>query len=362
MIPPHVAVVSARPHLVAEVSRLCAMAGQPVRVAASAPEIARACRAAVLTVVDDCSVDAVGEVVGSCNSDVVVVTDDVGRVASWQAAVRLGARCVVTLPEGAAELLDLLAMAGERSGPVGPLIGVLGGRGGAGASTFAIAVSWAVAQRAVPVTLVDLDPVGGGIDVALGLENAAGLRWPDLRDAHGVIASSALREQLPSVGALAVVSASSRRGGDDSPAQLPSRRAVASVIDAGRRGGGAAVVDLPRHPSDVVDATVAACTVLLLVVAADVRAVSAATSVLRRVQPMCDDIRVVVRVEPRSRLREHDVVAALGLPHAATVRAEPAVTAAIDRAQLLSWLRRSRLARAAHRTVDEIVPAALGNL
>ena len=218
MVPPHVAVVSARPHVVAEVSRLCAMAGQPVHVAASAPELARACRAAVLAVVDEGSLDAVGDVVGGCACDVVVVTDDADRVATWQAAVRLGARRVVALPEGAAELLDLLAMAAERPGPPGPLIGVLGGRGGAGASTLAIALGWVVAQRGVPVTLVDLDPVGGGIDVALGLENTAGLRWPDLGDAHGVISSSALREQLPSVGALAVVSAASRRGDDDSAA------------------------------------------------------------------------------------------------------------------------------------------------
>lgn len=357
MVSQRVAIVSSRPQLAAEISRLCAIAGHPVEVASAARDVARVCRAALVTVVDDGAADALGELVGGHCGDVVVVTEDADTVSAWQAAVRLGARRVVSLPDGAAELLDVLAMAGERPGPPGPLIGVLGGSGGAGASTLAVALARELAGRDAPVTLVDLDAAGGGLDLALGLESASGLRWPELADARGVVASAALREQLPSVAGIAVVSAESRSRADDyAVSPLPDRRAVASVIDAGRRGGAAVVVDLPRSQSELADAVVATCTTMLVVVRAEVRAVAAATSVVRRLRPMCDDLRVVVRVDPRSRLRDRDVVAALGLAHVATVHREAGVTAATDRADLLKWLRGSRLARAAKTIADEIVP------
>jgi len=354
--PQHVAVISRRPTLVAEISRLCAMAGQQVQLASSEPDIARVCRSAALVVVDDCSVDAVATL-GAIRSDVVVVTDDPEQVTTWRAAVRLGARRVVALPAGAAELLDLLAMASERRGAPGPLVGVIGGRGGAGASTLTVALGWALAQRSAATMLVDLDPAGGGLDVALGLENATGLRWPDLRESRGVVSSSALRDQLPSRHGITVVSAAKRPDqGALATDLLPDRDALRSVVDAGRRGGGVVVADLPRYSFDVVDAVVADCTVVLLVVPADVRAVAAATAVARRLHPMCDDLRVVVRLDVRTRLRERDVVTALGFDHAATIRTETGLTAATDRAQLLEALRRSRLGRSARTLAGVVVP------
>jgi len=61
------------------------------------------------------------------------------------------------------------------------VLGVVGGSGGVGASTFA-AVLAAVTGRAM---LVDLDVVGGGIDVLLGIEDVAGARWSGLRVGGG---------------------------------------------------------------------------------------------------------------------------------------------------------------------------------
>ncbi|HEX4655704.1 MAG TPA: septum site-determining protein Ssd [Mycobacteriales bacterium] len=361
MRPQRVAVVSSRPQLVAEVSRLCAMAGQPVEVAEPGPEVARACRSSALIVVDDDSVQAVEAATGPDRPDVVIVTDDADRVETWQAAVRLGASRVVTLPGGAAELLDLLALVGEQPGSPGPLVGVIGGRGGAGASTLAVALGWAFARRDAAVMLVDLDQSGGGLDLALGVEHVPGLRWPDLYDANGVVASLALREQLPSLDGMTILSTGSRLRGRESPMHsLPDRRAVSSVIDAGRRGGGVVVADLPRGSAESVDAVVAACTVLLLVVPAEVRAVAAATSVGRRVQSLCADVRTVVRLDQRCRLRERDVVNALGFAHAATVRTESGVTAAIDRAQLPAWLRRARMGRTARSLAGVILTSGSG--
>ena len=61
------------------------------------------------------------------------------------------------------------------------MFGVVGGSGGVGASTFA-AVLAAVTARAM---LVDIDVVGGGIDVLLGIEDVPGARWSGLRVGGG---------------------------------------------------------------------------------------------------------------------------------------------------------------------------------
>ena len=61
-----------------------------------------------------------------------------------------------------------------------PVIGVVGGCGGAGASTFACVLA-ATAATGWPAVLVDLDPVAGGIDVLLGIEAVPGARWSGLR-------------------------------------------------------------------------------------------------------------------------------------------------------------------------------------
>ena len=58
-----------------------------------------------------------------------------------------------------------------------PVLAVVGGSGGVGASTFAAAL----ATAAAPATLIDLDPVSGGIDVLLGIEDVPGARWSGLR-------------------------------------------------------------------------------------------------------------------------------------------------------------------------------------
>src|SRR5690349_916184 len=73
-------------------------------------------------------------------------------------------------PRPCASLLDM-----------GLVLGVVGGSGGVGASSFA-AVLAATAGRSL---LVDLDVAGGGLDVVLGIEAEAGARWSGLHLAGG---------------------------------------------------------------------------------------------------------------------------------------------------------------------------------
>lgn len=349
----HVAVISRDLAFTAEVRRLAALAGRTVLVAGQPGDCARVCRNAALVVVDADAADVVDAAVDMRN--VAVVADDPRRISSWELAVRLGARRVLTLPAETAGLLDLIALAGERSGPPGPLIAVAGGSGGAGASVFAVALGWAFAQTGRSTTAVDLDVSGGGLDVLVGLERADGLRWHDLVGARGVVASTSLREQLPTVDGLAVLSVcNGLRFGDESESGLPDRAAMAAVLAAARRGGDVVVADLPRQCDEDIDAVVASCDTLLLVLPAQVRAVSAAACVVRRWRALCTDIRLVVRADGRRRLHHRDIAKSLALPHLATFAAESGVAGAVERGQLLQSLRRSALGRTARAVVDQL--------
>lgn len=116
---------------------------------------------------------------------------------------------------------------------MGRVIGVVGGSGGVGASSFA-AVLAAVAGDAV---LVDLDVTGGGIDVLLGIESVSGARWSGLRLAGGRLAPDVFLGGLPQWGSVPVLAA-------DVPELDPD--AVGQVLDVARAAG-SVVVDLPRR-------------------------------------------------------------------------------------------------------------------
>ncbi len=353
----HVAVITRDAGLTAEVRRLAALAGRSVAVVGQVADCVRVCRAAALVVLDAAAADLLDDALPL--ADLVVVTDDPHRVASWELAVRAGARRVLTLPADTAVLLDLLALAGERPGPSGPLIGVVGGCGGAGASVLTVALGWAFGRAGRPTTVVDLDVGGGGLDVLVGLERVEGLRWGDLVDARGVVASASLRTQLPAVDGLAVLSTVGGSPGNGAAGpSLPGRAAMTSVLAAARRGGDVVVADVPRYPDDDVCSVVASCDAMLIVVPAQVRAVAAAAGVVRNVRVLCNDIHLAVRSDGRGGLHERDVANALELPLTAVVRTESRLSAAVERGLLVPALRKSALARTAHALVGRLCGTA----
>ena len=109
----------------------------------------------------------------------------------------------------------------------GRVLAVAGGRGGAGASTLACALA-RTAARSAPALLVDADPLGGGLDLAMGVEAAAGLRWPHLVGAEGRTDPHELTAALPAVDGVSVLS---WHRGD--PTELPPA-AMESVLGAAR--------------------------------------------------------------------------------------------------------------------------------
>jgi len=148
----------------------------------------------------------------------------------------------------------------------GPVLGVVGGSGGVGASTFA-AVLAAAAGRAM---LVDLDVVGGGIDVLLGIEDIPGARWSGLRVGGGRLDPGLLADGLPHWGLLPVLAA------DAAPA---SAEAVRQVLDAAAVLG-PVIVDLGRGSTAQRAAAVARCALVVLLAVAEVRGLIAARAVV----------------------------------------------------------------------------------
>jgi secretion/DNA translocation related CpaE-like protein len=257
---------------------------------------------------------------------VVLVGPAAGPEPPWDLADLVGAEHIALLPAAAPWLTDRLAMtAGVR--PPGRLVAVIGGRGGAGASVLATALAVTAARCDQRALLIDGDPLGGGLDLALGWEGLDGLRWPGLAHTSGPVSPPALVSALPCRGELAVL-ACDRSDESDLPLD-----AMVAALDAGRRGRDLVVVDLPRHLNDAAAVTLTAADRVLLVVPAELRACASASRVASAVQVHTDAVSVVVRGPAPGRLRAREIAKALGLPLAGTLRSEPALARGLERGE-----------------------------
>lgn len=175
------------------------------------------------------------------------------------------------------------------------VLGVVGGSGGVGASTFA-AVLAAAAGRSL---LVDLDVASGGVDVALGVESVAGARWSGLHVAGGHLEPEVLLAGLPRWGPCSVLAA-------DVPALDPD--AVLQVLDAASSAV-PVVLDLPRPPCPERAAGLLHCDLVVIVARADVGGLVAAHAVASALPEL--PIGVVLR---RGDVPTRDAAALVGAP------------------------------------------------
>jgi secretion/DNA translocation related CpaE-like protein len=279
---------------------------------------------------------------------VVLVTPHAATAELWGIADTVGAEEVIGLQGDEDDVLERLADVTEPPARA-RVIGVLGGRGGAGASTVAAGLALTAAGRG-PSWLIDLDPIGGGADAGLGGELSAGARWRDLETLTGRLSPQALRAAVPQIAGVAVVAAGGGMRAELTP------EAVQAVMSAAARDGGTTVLDLGRSATPARDVAVAAVDDLLLVVPAELRAVIAARQVVQSLGPHTPRPHVVVRVVTGA-MPSGDVAGGLGFSLAGELPDEVTVRVAIQTGEPAALLRGTRLAALCE---EILLPAAIG--
>lgn len=161
-------------------------------------------------------------------------------------------------------------MAQTSSGEPFGVLGVLGGCGGAGASSLVGAL--AVCSRAAPM-VVDLDALGGGIDVVFGAEDQSGARWSGLHTSGGRLDPAQLREGLPRWAGVPVLACDS--------SAVPDADAVGSVLRAAAEVG-PVIVDLGRCSTPARSVALELLSSIVLVVPAEIRGATAAAAMRTR--------------------------------------------------------------------------------
>lgn len=202
---------------------------------------------------------------------------------------------------------------------------MLGGRGGAGASTLAGGLAVTAARDGLRTLLLDADPLGGGLDLVLGWEETEGLRWEAVAEAGGHVDASALLRALPSRGDLVLLSYG-RNGVHPVPAD-----AMAVTLDVARDRRDLTVVDVPRHLDDAATTALQAADRAYLIVPAELRATAAAARVAATARFHCRHLAVVVRGPAPGRLRAREVARSLGLPLAGSLRPEQTLCQELER-------------------------------
>lgn len=269
----------------------------------------------------------------------------------FRTALALGAENVAELPLSETWLVEVLTDAGDGGAARGVTIGVLGGSGGAGATVFASALAVTLG-RSWRTLLVDADPLGAGIDRVLGMESLDGIRWDALNNTTGRLSARSLRDALPHRGGVSVLT-----WAGDRPAGLQAF-AVREVLSAGQRGHDAIVLDLPRHPDQVVEEVLSRCDHLVLVCGVTVPAVTSASRVAARLAAVSATGHLVVRgsagVDPA------EIARVLRLPLVAAMADQRGLDEAVDLGAGPIRSRRGALARSARLVAGRVVrPAAL---
>ena len=195
------------------------------------------------------------------------VPDELFRVA-----LAVGAESVAAFPGSESWLVEELTDLGDQRTGRALTLGVVGGSGGVGATTFACALGQ-VASRSGQAVVIDLDPLGPGIDRVLGLEAREGMRWDELGQPTGRLSARSLRQALPRSGGLGVLTWNA------GPHGTLQAFAVREALSAAQRGHDTVVLDLPRCRDSLLEEVVARCDKVLVVTAPTVSGVASAARV-----------------------------------------------------------------------------------
>lgn len=352
-----VLVVTRDETLLEDLLRLAAAAGSRLEVARETTSALRGWSTAGLVLLGADLLAALAEQHPPRRDQVHVLTRTPPDPGVFQAALAAGALDVVELPAADRWLVELLTDAGDSRGATvgvgGRTVGVLGGCGGVGASTFAAALA-CVGAAGGSSALVDLDPLGAGLDRLVGLDEVAGVRWDALVASRGRLGSRSLRTALPGRDGLRVLTWDLA-----APVHLETA-AVREVLSAAQRGHDLVVLDLPRGLDEVSAEAATRCDVLVLVVEPTLAGVAATGKVLGELRPLTGRVvAVVCSGRPGGGgLPAEQVTAALGLPLVAEAPHQRRLDEQVGLGLGPVHGRRSGLSRAARRTlaaVEELV-------
>ncbi|WP_314215736.1 septum site-determining protein Ssd [Pseudarthrobacter equi] len=337
-----VLLVTASAFLRSEVERIVAAAGGRLRVALDAAEGGRHWDGAAAVLVGS----DIRELPPRRRAPAVLVGLDGEGDSLWHLAAALGAERVAVLPDAAAWLADHLSRS-RSPGPGGLVLGLTGGCGGAGATTAAIWIAQAAAGMGVRVLLVDGDPWGGGLELAIAAEDYPGLRWPDLSDARGSIDPLQLADSLPVSGGFSFLSWPASR---EQPDQVAGP-AAAGVLDAARRGYELVVVDIGRR-AEPLKTFAWDCDRIFVVVPAQLKAAVAAVRLLQEFPPV--EASVLMRGKPGAAIDGPLLADAIGLPVLGRVPELRGMAAAVESGRLLDLGRRRSVRRFAGTVLDSL--------
>jgi secretion/DNA translocation related CpaE-like protein len=326
--------VTADETLLDELLRLSAAAGTTPEVAHDVSAALQGWLSAPLVLVGADLAGAVARAGPARRDGVFIVLLGSSPDSVFQTALACGAESVAELPRSEGWLIERLTDVVDTGAARGLTVGVIGGSGGAGATTFACALGQ-VAGRSGLSVVVDADPLGPGVDRVLGLDL---VDWDSLGHATGRLSARALRDSLPRRDGVAALSWYA--GPQPRPLQP---FAVREVLSAARRGHDLVVVDLPRGPDPLIDELTSRCDQILVIVTPSVPGVAAAVRLCGRFA----DARRVWLVLRGTGINDDAVAKLVGAPVLASMNDQRGLSEAIDLGFGPVRTRRSPLGRAA---------------
>ena len=225
----------------------------------------------------------------------------------WRAGLIVGAQGGFVLTSDESALVAALSGVRRPVRGAARVLAVVGGHGGAGASSLAAATALTAALDG-PVLLMDADPIGAGLDLLLGAERRPGLRWGDITGQTGSIAGPALSAALPSAAdGLKVLT----RARDDGTALHPDT--VLAVLDAARSHGDTVIADAGRATDAACAGVLDTADLVVVIAGASVPAVSATRRLVGRIGTR-SETALVVRGPSPGGLTADEIARAVGLP------------------------------------------------
>lgn len=335
-------VVTRDPDLLDEVGRLAAAAGTALATTGEPAQALRRWSRAPLVLLGADLVSEMAVLGPPRRARVHVVSTRAVPDDLFRLALAVGAADVSDLPGSAGWLTELLTDLGEARVRPARVVGVMGGSGGAGATTLACALGQGAARRG-PTLVVDADPAGPGLDRVLGLEAHDGIRWDSLGRTTGRLSARSLRDAVPRRGDLGVLT------WPPGVADVLAPFAAREALSAARRGHETVVVDLPRVLGPVAEEVVAHCDLVLVVVVPTVPGLASAARVCARLGDPART-RLVVRGVADAALVRRTV----GAPVLATMGDQRGLDEAVDLGRGPARSPRGVLARTAAGLLDRL--------